>query len=74
MVMSQDDYLTKVMNQLNNTQFYEKLSDDPMERLSEEITFLLKEMKKEGIGIRNLLFPPTSECQDILVLHLTKNT
>ena len=43
--MSKDDYLTRVMNHLNNTQFYEKLSDDPTERFSEQITSLLKVME-----------------------------
>ena len=28
-VMSKDDYLTSVMHQLDNTQLYEKLTDDP---------------------------------------------
>ena len=40
-VMSKDDYLTRVMDHLDNTQFYEKLSDDPKERFSEEITSLI---------------------------------
>ena len=34
-VMSKDDYLTRVMSHLNNMQFYEKLSDDPTEQFSE---------------------------------------
>ena len=43
-VMSRDDYLTRVMDHLNNTQFYEKLADDLMEWFSEEVTSFLTEM------------------------------
>ena len=48
-VMSKDDYLTRVMHHLNNTQFHEKLSDDPTEQFSKEITFLLEEMKEKRV-------------------------
>ena len=37
------------MHHLNNTQFYEKLSDDPTERFSKEITSLLEEMKEKRV-------------------------
>ena len=43
-VMSLEDYLTKVMCHLNNDQFYEKLQYDPMEKFSEDITSLLADM------------------------------
>ena len=48
-VMSKDDYLTRVMDHLNNTQFYEKLSDDATEWFSEEITSLLEEMREKRV-------------------------
>ena len=48
-VMSKDDYLSRVMDHLNNTHFYEKLSDDPTERFTEEITSLLEEMKDKKV-------------------------
>ena len=62
-VMSKDDYITRVMHHLDNTQFYKKLADDPTERFSEEITSLLEEMKEKRV--------PTPERQDIPVLHTT---
>ena len=44
-IMSKEDYLTKVMGHLDIATFYEKLNDDPMERYSEEITSFLDHMK-----------------------------
>ena len=43
-VMSLEDYLTKVMCHLNNDQFYEKLQHDPTEQFSDDITSLLADM------------------------------
>ena len=37
------------MDHLNNTQFYEKLSDGPTEQFSEEITSLLEEMREKRV-------------------------
>ena len=48
-VMSRDDYLVRVMKHLNNTQFYEKLSEDPTERFSEEITNYLTGMFERNV-------------------------
>ena len=48
-VMSKDDYLSRVMHHLNNTHFYEKLSDDPTERFTAEIRSLLEEMKDKKV-------------------------
>ena len=45
-VMSKDDYSKKVTDHLNNTLFYKKLGDDPMERFLEEITSVLAPMSK----------------------------
>ena len=47
--MSSDDYLTRVMKHLNNTQFYEKLPDDPTEQFSEEITKYLSGMFERNV-------------------------
>ena len=43
-VMARKDYLAKVMNHLDNTQFYEQLPYDPTERFSEEIRTCLINM------------------------------
>ena len=43
-VMSLEDYLTKVMCHLNNENFYEKLQYDLTEQFSEDITSLLADM------------------------------
>ena len=51
--MSRDDYLVRVMQHLNNTQFYEKLSEDPTERFSEEITDYLTGMFERNVLDRN---------------------
>ena len=48
--MSKEDYLTLVMNHLSNSQFYEKLSEDPTERFSKEVTNYLL-----GMFERNML-------------------
>ena len=47
--MSKEDYVKKVMGHLDNTLFYEKLSDNPTEWFSEEITSALAEMTKRKI-------------------------
>ena len=47
--MSKDNYLVGVMSHLDNTQFYEKLSEDPTEQFTEEITSTLTEMKEREI-------------------------
>ena len=47
--MSKDNYLIRVMSHLNNTQFCEKLSEDPTERFSEEITSSLREMHERRV-------------------------
>ena len=49
-IMLKKDYLTRVMNHLSNSQFYEKLSEDPTERFSKEVTNYLS-----GIFERNVL-------------------
>ena len=48
-VMSKDDYLTTVMSHLDNKQFYEKLSENPTERFSEDIRSILKEMAEKKL-------------------------
>ena len=48
-VMSKDDYLTRVMNHLNKTDFYERLLEDRTERFSEEITSSLAGMHERRI-------------------------
>ena len=39
-VMSKEDYMTKVMQYLNNEQHHHKLDEDPTEQYAQEITFL----------------------------------
>ena len=53
-VMLRDDYLTRVMKHLNNTQFHEKLPDDPTERFPSEIIL-------SGMFERNVLDSGTFE-------------
>ena len=48
-VMSKDDYLTRVMHHLDNIQLYEKWTDNPTEHFSEEITSLLEKMKEKRV-------------------------
>ena len=48
-IMSKDDYLTKVMSHLNVANFYEKLNDDPTECYSEEITPFLVDFNNREI-------------------------
>ena len=52
-IMSTEDYLTRVMNHLNNSQFYEKLSEDPTERFSKEVTNYLSGMFERNVLDRN---------------------
>ena len=42
--MAREDYLAKVMNLLDNEQFYEPLPDNPTEQFSEEIKTCLIDM------------------------------
>ena len=59
------------MYHLNNTLVYEMLQDDPTERFSSEITSVLARMTEREILDRDVCFPPTKKCQDILVLYPT---
>ena len=43
-VMLKEDYMTKVMQHLNNEQHYRKLDEDPTEQYSQEITTFLRDM------------------------------
>ena len=48
-MMSKDDYLTRVMSHLNKTLFYGKLLEDPIERFTEDITSTLMEKREKEI-------------------------
>ena len=48
-VMFKDDYLTRVMHHLHNTQLYKKLADDPTECFSVELTSFLEEIKEQRV-------------------------
>ena len=48
-IMSRDDYLTRVMSHLDNTQFYEKLAEDPTEWFSKEVTNYLSSMFERNV-------------------------
>ena len=65
-IMSKDDYLARVMSHLNNTQFYEKLAEDPTEQFSKEVTNYLSGMFET--------IPPSKRCTNVPVLHLAQNT
>ena len=53
--MSSEDYEKRVMDHLNDTQFYRKLENDPMERFSEEIKVFLAGMTDRKIIDRETL-------------------
>ena len=52
-IMSKEDYLTRVMDHVGNTQFYEKLSEDPTEQFSKELKIYLTGMFERNVLDRN---------------------
>ena len=55
-VMSRDDYISKVRDHLDNENYYQKLNDDPTERFSSEIRdFLLDMVSRQAINKETML-------------------
>ena len=61
-VMSLEDYRTKVMCHLNNDRFYEKLEYDPSEQFSQDITSLLADMPSRRVINKHTWIPPSTGC------------
>ena len=52
-VMSKEDYMTKVMQHLNNEQHYRELNEDPTDQYTQEITTSLTDMVNHQVIIKH---------------------